>query len=79
MLHRVACTRLLAEFQEYLSETYGADWLLSRQTAETVRSQGPFPTRKRSKGVEETSVHEELLKDLHAGVDAISRFFNSDW
>jgi hypothetical protein len=86
MLHQVACTRLLADFQCYLSKTSGPNWLKLRNNVETNRSQGPFPNGKHAKGggegegegEGEVSVHGELLKDLHKGIDAISRSFGSD-
>jgi hypothetical protein len=76
LLHHVACIHMLEEFQEYLRESYGPDWRFACIQA----TKGPFPVSvKRAKGVEGSNLHSELRKDLKAGVDAISRFFNSDW
>jgi hypothetical protein len=84
LILRVAVTRMFTEFRLYLVETYGQDWLSQlhngRQRAAQRRSQ---QKRKRTRGEgdeeEKTESYEELVRDILAGVDAISRFADSDW
>jgi hypothetical protein len=62
-------------------ESYGLDWHSLCWEAANVGFQGPFPDGKHTKGDDEKEgrIHEELNKDLHTGIDAISRFLDSNW
>jgi hypothetical protein len=89
---RIATTQLWKEFHEFLGEAHGVDWrqLLHayKQSAVSGRSQihfmkNHFMDRKRTMGDREREQthfkHNELVKDVTAGVDAIARFSEADW
>ena len=93
-LARTLVTRLWEEFRGYLSTTHGPDWqgkLGSHKTHLARARKGRF-LGKRTRGDrdkdrdkdkdekgETESPHNELAKDVIAGVDAIGRFDKADW
>jgi hypothetical protein len=75
---------MVREFQEYLGDTYGADWLSLLHTGQESAAQGCSLRKQKhawgeERGEEKASLYEELLKDVMAGTDAIARFAVADW
>jgi hypothetical protein len=82
LLIRVASRHMVDKFRSYSEEAYGADWLVSLYEGSDITAQGHSSRKqKRSQGVESDNsiMHDELLKDVVAGADAIARFADSDW
>jgi hypothetical protein len=82
-LTRGLTTRLWREFHAYLCAVHGEDWRASLQRAKVSESQGRSPDGKRTRGgvkkEDNGFTYDELVKDITAGVDAISRVSDSDW
>jgi hypothetical protein len=82
-LTRGLTTRLWREFHAYLCEVHGEDWRVSLRQAKTFVAQGRFSAGKRTRGgvkkANNAFAYEELVRDVTAGVDAISRVSDSDW
>jgi hypothetical protein len=84
-----ATTRLLHKFHAFLPETHGENWREELRSHKLATAQGRLPapgkhtkgdTSETSKGegIEKRFVYDELIQDVTAGIDAISRFSDLD-
>jgi hypothetical protein len=79
MLH-LAVSQMLTEFQIFLMETHGQDWA-AQLHGRKIAAQRRFPQKRKHTWGTDTNKESdiELVKDIIAGVDAISCFADSDW